>query len=101
MENEEYLWLNLSDLSEMGSVGNLCNPIYFMVCPDLGDENVGTYAHADKLDEVYIVLKSSAERCKAIREAMELIGEKKIGRKVRTRTTKNSPRANWRWLGSW
>jgi len=93
-----YLWVNLCDLHKVGTIGPLGSPRTFMLCKNLGDELLeGAYYSPRSLDDNFVVVSSSPERCEDIRAAIELIGEKKIGRKVRTRLTAKPPGKTWRY----
>jgi len=92
-----HLWINLTDLYELGTIGSFGSPLNLMICKDLGDALLpGAYYSDKRLDDMFVVVSSSPERCEAIKDAMELIGEKKIGRKIRTKETAKPPGKTWR-----
>jgi len=77
----------------MGSFINL------MICPEAGDRLLdgAVMKRGGALDENYIIIETTQERVDALVPAIELVGRKKIGRKIRTRTTVNLPRKVWTW----
>lgn len=94
-----YLWVNLADLDVLGSVGCLGSPLVFMICEDRGDRLLpGAYAQRERLDEVYVLVECTPERCDAIKGGMELVSSRKIGRRIRMRETENLPRDNWKYI---
>lgn len=93
-----YLWVNLSDLSMLGKIGAFGSPLNLMIRSDLGDELLaGAVLHPNRLDDTFVIVQATPERCEAIQGGIELAGERKLGRKIRTRITKNMPRKPWRW----
>lgn len=84
-----FLLVNLADLSLLGDTG-LGNPLILMICPDLGDEILGGSVGI-KLDEASVVIQATPERCKAIREGIQLVGREKIGRPVRCKVRRTAP----------
>lgn len=95
---DRYLWVNLCDLSEIGIMPSInTSPLMLMVIDNLGDKLLPGVWYNPKgaCDEEYVLIESSGDRCEAIKEAIELIGVKKMGRKVRTRSTVNPPRSTW------
>jgi hypothetical protein len=96
-----HLWINLMDLDSVGRVGAFGSPLNLMIRKDLGDELLpgAYYKPSGNLDDNYVVVKTTDDRAEAIGGALELIGKKKIGRKIRMRTTVNPPGKAWRWVG--
>jgi len=91
-----YLWINLSDLSEAGTIPGFGSPLNLMIKTSLGDDLLpNAYAKPDVLDEAYVVVCTSEDRAKALREALEVIFQRKVGRTIRTRTTQNPPTSTW------
>jgi len=81
----------------LGTIGPLGTPLNLMICKDLGDVLLpGAYCSNKRLDDIFVVASSSPDRCQAIKGAIELIGEKKIGRKIRTREMVKPPGKTWR-----
>lgn len=93
-----YLWINLADLTLVGTLGDIGSPIALMF--QEGELIPGTVSHPKSVDEVYIVLKVTDERAKILQDAIILVGEKKIKRNIRMRATKRPPTKVWRWSNS-
>ncbi len=83
---KKYLLINLYDLSSLGTVGPLGSPLNLMVRPELGDTlNTNTTIYkGPNADDEFVIFESSQERCLAVQAGLELIGKRKIGRKIRT-----------------
>lgn len=92
-----YLWVNLSDITEVGIIYPLGSPLFVMVRPSLGDKLLTylAYKSGGAVDRIYFVIRCTEERALAIRDGIELIGRHKLGRKVRTRLTKREPGKSW------
>ncbi len=101
MDGKEYLWVNLCDLTEVGTVGPFGSPLNFMILKDRGDCLLpGSYFNPKgKMDESYVVVEATAERCGAIAGGLSVIGPHKIGRKIRTRRTVRLPGKAWEYVG--
>jgi len=96
--NHVYLWVNLCDLHKVGTLGPFGSPLNLMIRPDLGDKLLdNTVYHKNKLDDMFVLVQCLPDRADALQDAIELIGNKKIGRKVRTRITKTMP-DNLAWI---
>ena len=96
-----YLWVNLMDLHSVGTIGPFGSPLNLMIKQDLGDELLpgAYYQPKGNLDDNYVVVAATEDRAKAIGDALEMIGKRKIGRKIRMRTTVNPPGKTWRNTG--
>jgi len=94
-----FLWINMLDMQDCGTLPPLGNPALFLINKRLGDKLLpGAVYHPQKLGNMFVVVETSQDRIDDIVPALELIGEKKIGRKIRTRVTKREPRCPpWRW----
>ena len=98
---KKYLWIRLTDIDELGTIGPLGSPINLMIRDDLGDRLVGTVmARKGEIDEAYIIIEATEERIEAIKDGLDLIGEKKLGRRIRTKVTKKLPQNDdkWTWI---
>lgn len=93
-----YLWINLCDLHGIGRIGGVFSPLKMMVQERLGDKLLdGSFWSAKRaLDDVFVVVECTEERSQALQGGLEVIGNRKLGRKIRTRTTKNPPGKIWR-----
>ncbi len=88
-----YLWVNLADLHGVETIPGMGSPLNLMILE--GDEMMqSVFHHASKIDEVYVVIKTP--RHEEIKGGLDVIGERKIGRVVRTRVTVNKPTKSWR-----
>jgi len=95
----EYLWANIPDLTMLKPLPPLGNPAMLLFSSKFGDNLVGSVIHPDRLDDAFLVFETTEERAGILRDALELIGNKKIGRKIRTRITKGKPRTPpWKWI---
>jgi len=100
-EEKMYLWLNISDLSDLGGIGSFGSPLNFMIRPALGDELLTGHAmHRCHLDENYLLVHATPDRIAAINDAMQMISERKRnGQKIRHRITPYRPQhKTWRWV---
>lgn len=97
-----YLWINLTDLQEIGTLGQLGSPLNFMVRPDLGDKmHLGCWEKdRGPLDQIYVVLECSPERADAITGGLQVVFSRKAKSKrpFRTRKTANLPGPAWRYI---
>ncbi len=87
-----YLWVNLPDLDLLGSIGPLGSPLQLL----LNDRDVvldgGWFGVNKHADEMYIIIEvDDEERADALIGALEVIGKRKIGRRIRTRKTQSLP----------
>ena len=98
MPDRQYLWVNLTDLTSLGRIGPFGSPLNMLVRTDLGDELLpDAYYSRSQIDDVYVIVVSSPNRCAAIRDALNVIAARKLGRKVRCRVTIKSPQEP-RWV---
>lgn len=98
-----YLWINLSDLSDCGAVPGMGSPATMLIRGELGDNQLpGVYYNPARLDESFVVVETSQERCEAIDGGLQVIGKYKNRRlhRIRTRVTAKAPDKSWRWVGS-
>lgn len=97
MSDKVYLWVNLPDLSVIGTIGPFGSPLNMMVQSDLGDELLpgGAYDH-NSVDHNYVLVHCAPERAEAIQGGLEVIGKTKLRRKLRTRITAKLP-TNGKW----
>lgn len=91
-----YLWLNLSDIFELGTIGPLGSLLNLML-----RESELLPGHWSKIggnvDEVYIVIECATyDRVVILKDALEVIGKRKLGRNVRTRVTVRKPGRHWK-----
>ena len=94
-----YLWVNVPDLTMLKPLPPIGNPAMMVFNSDLGDNLVGSVMHATRLDDMFLVYGITEERTEILRDALELLGNKKIGRKIRTRITEGKPRTPpWKWV---
>lgn len=93
-----YLWINITDLDGMGTLGPLGSPVTFCIRPELGDRLLegAYYKPQSNIDDAYLVVETSQERASAIDDVLQLFGVKKLRRKVRTKQTISQPDANWK-----
>ena len=93
-----YLWVNLADLSSIGTIGPLGSPLKMMILPEKGDEllSVSVFDH-NRVDDIFVLVSCTLERATAISEAMELIAQRKLGRKIRLRTSEKMPETGKKW----
>lgn len=99
MESKVYLWVNMIDLTELGTIGSFDSPLNLMIRPELSDELLeGVYVKRDldRLDEQFIVIECTPDRATAIKDAIELLGTRKMKRRVRCRTTQGAPVDAWK-----
>lgn len=87
----EFLLVNVPDLHQCGTLGALGSVLHLMVSEDLGDQLLPGYCTRKNLDDVFLVVESSAERCVAMKDALELIGRRKLKRKIRCLIRKRKP----------
>ena len=93
-----FLWVNLGDLSEIGSVGGI-GLLHFLVRAESGDVLLpGVAMHEKQTDEAYFLIECTDARATIITDALGVIALRKIKRQVRTRTTVNPPDKSWRIL---
>jgi hypothetical protein len=95
-----YLWVNLCDIQSCGVIPNLGSPLMWMVQSRLGDRLLNYVAMSSHgaADDEYLVVECSEDRALAMKDAMELIGVRKMKRKIRTRITAGEPTDAWRRL---
>lgn len=99
-ERKLYLWVNLMDLSTLGTIGPFGSPLNLMIRKELGDELLpGCYYHPQRLDDNFVVVETKPDRARALVDCLEMIGKRKINRKVRTRITVRLPGKPWQWKG--
>ena len=91
-----YLWLNLSDIFELGTIGSLGSPLNLLL--QEGELLPGHWSkQGGGVDEVYLVVECTTyDRVVALKDALEVIGKRKLGRNVRTRVTVRKPGKHWR-----
>ena len=91
------LWVNLSDLVDVGMASPMGSPLFLMIRADLGDELLPytVYKPGGAVDRVYFVIQCTENRAQAIQGGIELIGRCRLGRKVRTRLTRGEPTKSW------
>ena len=87
----EFLLVNVPDLHQCGTLGTLGSVLNLMVSEALGDRLLPSYCTRKNLDDVYLVVESTPERCAAMKDALELIGRRKINRKIRCLVRKRKP----------
>ena len=98
MEGIVYLWLNLTDLDELGTIGPLGSPLMLMVNQQFGDNLLGAVLKANgALDDTWAVVECTTERAAAIRDGIEVVAQRKLSRPMRTKITKRPPGPGWRW----
>ena len=97
---QQFLLINLCDLSHLGTLGPLGSPLNLMLRPDLGDELLpGAYYRGDGLDENFVVVRTTPERAQALRDGLNVIGQRKLGCKVRTMVRQRLPSGDgWRYV---
>ena len=91
----KYIWVNVCDISSCEPVlGGLCIPLLvFDGCDKLGCY----FKPGGNVDESYLVYKVDDEsRAQAMPDCFELIGKRKISRKIRTRLSVKPPDDTWR-----
>ena len=92
MPDKQYLWINLADLADLGKIGSFGSPLNLMVKPELGDKLLpGAWCSEERVDETYIVVFSSPVRCVAIKDALNILAERKLRRRMRCRITAHAP----------
>ena len=98
----DYLLVNICDLDSVGKLGGLGSPFLLAVQESLGDKILREAVfNTDRVDEAYIIIETSPERAQALADFAELIGVKKIGRKVRTIIRHSVPSgAKWHYITS-
>lgn len=98
--NKEYLWVNIIDLADCGTLGLVGGFLNLMVCSELGDRRLagGVMSVRGNLDAVFVVIETTPERVEALVPAIQLVGQRKIGRDIRTRVTKRPPGKGWKWI---
>jgi hypothetical protein len=95
-----FLLVNLTDLDYL-RMPVFGSALSLMIREDLGDRlHPGAYMRiAGRVDDVVVVVEATPERATAIKDALELIGERKIGRKIRTEIRTGLPTGkNWRYV---
>ena len=91
------LWVNVPDLQTIGTIGAFGSPINLMVHPDLGDERLDWgVSHPTRLDEMFMLIRCTKERAKAITGGLEVVGKRKMKHAVRTRITQGEPVKGWK-----
>ena len=103
MKDKKYLWVHLGDLHEVGTVGPFGSPLQFMILSDRGDCLLpGAYLKLrGAVDEAYLIVEASAERCEAIEGGLSVIGPRKIGRAIRTKRTVKLPGKGWEYVSEY
>ena len=103
MKDKKYLWVHLGDLLDVGTVGPFGSPLNFMILKDRGDYLLpGSYfKHKGEMDEAYLIVEASAERCEAIEGGLSVIGPRKIGRAIRTKRTVKLPGKGWQYVSEY
>lgn len=91
-----FLWLNLSDIFELGTIDPLGSPLNLLLRE--GELLPGHWSkRGGDVDEVYLVVECPTyDRIVILKDALEVIGKRKLGRKVRTRVTVRKPGKVWR-----
>jgi len=83
------------DLTELMPRNSICFPL--LAVSDC--ERIGAYIGKAAVDEMYLVyLVEDDKRVEAMPDMYEMIGKRKLGRKIRTRLTAKIPGAGWRKL---
>jgi len=97
-KTESYLWLNIADLAAIGSIGRFGNPLTLIIQPELNDRQLSGYvSHPKSLDESYVIVRGTKDRMITIQRAMQVISNREIRRKLRTRLTAKPPGMPWQW----
>jgi len=93
------LTINLTDLSTLGTIGALGSPLNLMLRADLGDELLpGAYFKlGGNLDTGIILVRTTTERAQALQAGLVVIGQRKLGRKVRTKVRQRLPNTGKGW----
>ena len=87
---QQLLLINLCDLSDLGTLGPLGSPLNLILRPE--DELLpGAYYRRSVLDQNFVVVRTSPERARLLSEGLNVIGRRKMGRKVRTSMRKRLP----------
>jgi hypothetical protein len=99
-EEKVYLWVNLIDLSEMGTIGkgdsSFGSPLNFFIMKRFGDELLpGSYFNPKMIDETYVIIECTPQRAEAIKGGLSVQGPRKIGREIRTKVTAKLPGKTW------
>lgn len=91
-----FLWLNLSDIFELGTIDPFGSPLNLLLRE--GELLPGHWSkQGGGVDEAYLVVECvDHSRVAALKDALEVIGKRKLGRKVRTRVTEREPGKQWR-----
>ena len=79
-----YLWVNLCDLTELGTIPGFGSPLDLM----LQEEDTllpGYRIVGGKVDDTYILVQTTPDRAQGLQDALGVIGRQKIGRAVRCR----------------
>ena len=73
------------------------SPLMLMIQEQQGDRLLdGAYwSSTHSMDDVFVVIECTDQRAQNIQKALESIGNQKMKRKIRTRTTKNPPGESW------
>jgi hypothetical protein len=93
-----FLLVNLCDLDYL-RMPVFGNALTLMIREDLGDRLLpGAWIReSGKVDEMYVIVEATAERAEAIAGGLEVIGKRKMGRRVRTETRAKVPTGKgWR-----
>jgi len=93
-----YLWVNLCDLQAIGLIGGVFSPLKMMVQESLGDRLLDGVFWSVKqaMDNIFVVVECTEQRAEDMQGGLEVIGQRKLGRKIRTKTTKRPPGKTWR-----
>ena len=93
------LAINLTDLSTLGTIGALGSPLNLMLRTDAGDELLpGAYFKVGgDLDAGFILVRTTAERAQVLQAGLVVIGQRKLGRKVRTQVRQRLPNTSKGW----
>lgn len=90
-----HVWFNLTDLTQLGTIGPFGSPLMLMVRQELGDNLLpGAYykRELNAFDEAYVVVETTQERAEAIENAINVIAKNKAGRTIRVRKTEHPPK---------
>ena len=78
-KNKRYLWINLADLADLGTIQPLGSPLNLMIQSQVGDKLLpGAYYSKKCVDDIFVIVVSSPTRCDAIRAALDVIATRKL-----------------------
>ena len=100
-DDKVHLAVNLADLSGLGTLGSLGSPLNLMLREDLGDELLpGAWQPTGGvLDGAVILVRTTRERAEDLMGGLEVVGKRKLGRKLRCSIRKAIPSKGWRYVG--